>query len=1101
VTAGLITILFTDLVGSTELASQLGDAAADELRREHFASLREAVAATSGTEVKTIGDALMVSYAGAADALAGAVAMQRAVDRHNRRIEGRRLQMRVGISVGDATFEDGDWFGTPVVEASRLCAAATADQILVSDLVRALAGSRTEYDVLALGSRELKGLPAPLEVCEVEWRAPVDATAVPLPVFVDTAPAFPFAGRSEAYETALAAWKESVEGTRRAVLVSGEPGIGKTRLVSELVRHAHDMGAIVLWGRCDEELSVPFEPFAEALRHYVASVPGDRVRAELGSLGGELTRVLPDLAERVPGLAAPVSTDPETERHRLFEAVADFLSEMSHADPVILVLDDIHWADKPSLLMLRHLLRSAAPMRLLVFATYRDTDLDRTHPLSDVLADLRRQSGVDRLDLAGLDPSEVASFMEGAAGHDLDEAGTALGQAIFAETQGNPFFVGEVLRHFVESGALVQRDGRWTSDLTLEEAGIPEGIREVVGRRLSRLSDAANSALAVGAVVGATFDLSTIEAAGGPTGDALFDALDEATRASIVREVPGTVGRYTFAHALVRSALYEELTTNRRVRMHWRIGEALEARHERHLDAHLDELAHQFVEGALAGDPRKAVEYCRRAGEKADAELAFEAAAHHYERALGTLELVADDDPLLRCDLQLARATALNDAGDERRWDAGFAAAASARTIGDADRLARAALILSGNAPVDTTVPVELVALLEDALAAIGDEPSALRARLMIGLAMQLQWGPEVERRMRLARDALALARETRDPDALATVLARGWVLVDGSTPYADELRALHDEAEAVARELGNPAALAEALHYGAFGAAMRGDRALFDEKLDESTRLYDSLRRPLYDWITRLQAIARAEHHGELDKAEQIVNEAAEHGRRADVSAGMILTTLGGDLYQIRRAQGRLDEMVDLLAGLVESTPDIPLMRLILAGAYIETDRVDDARPHYMWLADNDCANVPRDIEYSVTLCGLGRLAYDMRPPAPVVEYMYEQLAPFAGAFNWSGQLVTDANDFGLAMMASMLGRFEAADRHFAAAIALCERAGARANLARCHFTWARVLADRGDAPDAREHAEIAVALGDELGMTGQFGIVARGRALLESL
>ena len=209
-------------------------------------------------------------------------------------------------------------------------------------------------------------------------------------------------------------------------------------------------------------------------------------------------------------------------------------------------------------------------------------------------------------------------------------------------------------------------------------------------------------------MIGAIFDLATIEAAGGPAGDELFDALDEAAVASIVREVPGTVGCYTFAHALVRSALYEELTTNRRVRMHWRIGEALEARYERNIDAHLDELAYQFVEGALAGDPAKAVDYCRRAGEHAESELAFEAAAHHFERALGTLELVEDDDPVLRCDLQLALAAAFNNGGDERRQDAMYAAAASARAMSDAERLARAALILS-SAPSGTSVDTGLV--------------------------------------------------------------------------------------------------------------------------------------------------------------------------------------------------------------------------------------------------------------------------------------------------------------------------------------------------------------------------------------------------------
>lgn len=308
---GIVSILFTDLVGSTDFASEAGDAAADELRRVHFADLREAIAATGGTEVKTIGDAVMVSYSGAADAVAGAVAMQRAVERRNRSLDGRRLDMRVGVSAGDASCEDGDWFGTPVVEASRLCAEAVGGQILVSELVRALAGTRAEFELKPVGTRELKGLVAPIGVCEVSWKVARPTTALPLPAFVDIAPAFPFAGRRDAFETLLGAWKETWEGERRAVLVSGEPGIGKTRLVTEIVRHAHDEGTTVLWGRCDEELGAPFEPFTEALRHYVHHAPQERLRAELGPLGGELTRVLPELSARVPGLAAPVASDAE----------------------------------------------------------------------------------------------------------------------------------------------------------------------------------------------------------------------------------------------------------------------------------------------------------------------------------------------------------------------------------------------------------------------------------------------------------------------------------------------------------------------------------------------------------------------------------------------------------------------------------------------------------------------------------------------------------------------------------------------------------------------------------------------------------------------
>ena len=1063
--------------------------------------MREAIAATGGTEVKTIGDAVMVSYKGATDALAGGVAMQRAVERRNRGLEQRRLEMRVGVSAGDATFEDGDWFGTPVVEASRLCSAATGGQILVSDLVRALAGSRCEFTVDPIGTRELKGLPAPIAVCDVDWRVPHDSTLLPLPTFVDIAPGFPFAGRSEAFESLLLAWKETLEGARRAVLVSGEPGIGKTRLVSELVRHAHEAGTSILWGRCDEELGAPFEPFAEALRHYASCVPVERLRAEIGPLGGELTRMIPDLAARVPGLAAPVSSDPETERHRRFEAVSDFLAEMSHTDPVILVLDDVHWADKPSLLLLRHVLRSGSPMRLFVLATYRDTDLDRTHPLSEVLADLRREPGVIRLDLAGLDASEVTAMMETVAGHDLDEPGIGLALAVQHETQGNPFFVGEVLRHLAESGAIVQRDGRWTSDRTLEEVGLPEGIREVVGRRLSRLSDATNRALAVAAVIGAEFDLGTIEAAGGPAGDELFDALDEAVQHAIVREVPGAVGRYTFAHALVRSALYEELTTNRRVRMHWQVGLALEARSAQRGDARLDELAYHFAEGALAGDPLKAVDYGRRAGELADADLAFESAALHYDRALGALELVDAPEPHARCDLQVALATALCNAGDERYREAAYTAAGSARAIGDGERLGSAAMTLcAGNASTDVKVDRELVALLEEALAALTDEPTGLRARLLSSLAVELQWGPEIERRMQLALEALTVARETRDPEALSVVLARSWVLIDGSKPYAAELELLMDEAASVARDAANPVAVADALVNKAFLTGCRGDGLAFAAHLEEAARICDSLRRPVLNWQTRNHAAALAAFLGDLDAAEQLATEGVELGLRASRGEA-VLAVFGALLYQIRVGQGRGGELIPIIEQRIVAAPDNPTWRTALAGALTESDRLDEARVHYLWLAEDSCARVPRDIEYSVTMSGLGLWSYLIRPPEPIMRDVYDRLTPFAGRFSWSGPAIMHPSDHGLAMTAAALQRPDDTDRHFADAIALCERAGARAYLAHAHYDWSHVLADRGDAAGTREHAEIAVELGTELGMTGPHGIVPRAQGLLDTL
>ena len=1099
VDAGLIIVLFTDLVGSSDHASDLGDAAADELRRAHFAHLREALAATGGTEIKSIGDALMVTYNGAAGAISGAVAMQRAVARHNRQLEGRKLSMRVGVSAGDATFEDGDWFGTPVVEAARLCADADGGQILISELVRMLSGSRGEFEVRPLGERELKGLPVPLSVCEVVWDVARDETSVPLPAFVDMGVTFSFAGRSAERETLIAAWKEAAEGSRRIVLVSGEPGIGKTRLVSEVVRFAHDQGATVLWGRCDEELGVPYGPFAEALRQYVAAVPTERLAAELGPLGGELTRVLPELDARVPGLAPPVQTEAETERHRLFEAVSDLVVEISQAAPLVLVLDDVHWADKPSLLMLRHVARAAAPMRVLVLATYRDTDLDRTHPLSDVLADLRRQPDVARLALRGLDADGIAEFMASTAGHDLDERGHELARALHEETEGNPFFAGEVLRHLAETGAITQQDGRWVSDRTLEDVGIPEGIREVVGRRLSRLSETANQALGIGAVIGPEFDLATIEAAGGPGGDELFEALDDAARANIVREVPGTVGRYAFAHALVRSSLYEELTTNRRVRMHWRVGEALEARHTKDLDAHLGELGYHFAEGALAGDPLKAVEFARRAAEHANEELAFEEAVRHYERALGVCELVDDIDPVVQCDLQIGFANALDAAGDERRRAAVFAAADAARAIPDPDRLARSALILTrSGANSSAVLDPELVALLDEALEAIGTDVSALRARVMSALAAELAWGPEEERRRRLASESLSLARETRDPEALGMALSRGWSLIDGSAPFLEELGAMYREAEEVATAIDNPRLLASLLGGKGMVAACFGDLAALEAALEAQARIASGLRLPGMEWTARNGAAALAAFVGENDLAERLVFEGAELGRAADADETTVMGFIGAVLYQVRMAQGRSGELVEALSSMVGSAPDVPVWRVALAGALVESGQVDAAREHYEFLTVDDFAKVPRDIEFPVTMCGLARMTLQIQPPEPVVRAIVKRLAPFSGTFNWSGPTVTDPNDLGLAMASAVLGEVEESERYFDATVDLCERAGARAYLARAHLDRARARIERGDVAGARAPAETALGLGTDLDLSGPHGVIVRAQAIL---
>ncbi len=396
------------------------------------------------------------------------------------------------------------------------------------------------------------------------------------------------------------------EGERRRSArwcsLAGEPGIGKTRLATEAARAAHAEGGTVLFGGCDEDVGLPYRPFVEALRHYVAHAPDAVLAAHVRAHHGELVRLVPELAQRVSDLPAPQVAEAETERFLLFEAVTGLLAAASQESPIVLVLDDLHWAGAPELLLLKHLVRSAEPMRLLVIGTYRDTDLSRTHPLTAVLADLRRESGVERVALHGLDDAAVETLVAAVARHDLDDALVALAHAIRRETEGNPFFIGEVIRHLSESGALFQEGGRWTYRGAITALGIPEGVREVIGRRLGRLSEATTRILGLAAVIGRQFDLALLAKIAETSEDAVLDALDEATAAALVAEVRGGDEQFAFRHALIRTTLYEELSAPRRARLHQRVGEALEELVRTTPGARIEELAYHWLAATRAAD-------------------------------------------------------------------------------------------------------------------------------------------------------------------------------------------------------------------------------------------------------------------------------------------------------------------------------------------------------------------------------------------------------------------------------------------------------------------------------------------------------------------
>ncbi|MGH8973952.1 MAG: ATP-binding protein, partial [Acidimicrobiia bacterium] len=896
---GVVCVLFTDLVGSTELMSRLGDVAFDALRGEHFARMREAAASGGGVEVKNTGDGILATFSSAVEALSAAVVMQQATLNQGKRA-GVDLSLRVGLSLGEATFEDGDVFGTPVVEAARLVAAARPGQILATAMVKMVAGSRCPVPTRDLGALELKGLPDPVAVYEAVWE-PAAATTVPLPLLM-TGTGRVFVGRSGEVERLSQLWKEAAEGERRVALLGGEPGVGKTRLAAEVAGAAHEAGAVVLAGRCDEDLGVPYQPFVEALRHYVRGIrPAD---LRLGRHGGDLARLLPELAEVVPGLPEPLRSDPETERYRLFEAVTAWLVDVSAETPVLLVLDDLQWATKPTLMLARHVTRSSEPLRLLIVGTYRDTELSRTHPLAELLADLRRQAGVERIALAGLDQAGVGAYLEAAAGHDLSDTDRQLVQAVWSETEGNPFFVGEVLRHLIESGALAKEDGRWVT--TTEDYGIPEGVREVVGRRLNRLSPEANQVLTLAAVVGPVFDTAVLLAVAGLDEDTVCAALEEAVAARLVVDLVGPVPRSRFAHALVRATLYDEVPAVRRVGLHRRVAEAIETVHGGRLDDHLPALAHHWARAAApAAETERAVDYAVRAGDRAQAQLAHDEAVSYYRQALDLLDQGGGADDARRLELLISLGVAQRRAADPAHRGTLLDAGRLAQERGDAQALARAALANSRGflSSVVGTVDAERVTALEMALAELSSEDSTLRARLLAHLGVEQVYAGDRNTRVALSDQALAMARRLGDASTLADVLlSRFYTILAPST--LGERRSNTAELLLLAEELGDQAMACQANWQRMRTALESGDFSEGHRCLQAQERLAAELGEPSLRLLAALSRTGPALAAGRISEAEQFAFDVFALAEAVDApSASLFLVS---QLTHIRFEQGR---------------------------------------------------------------------------------------------------------------------------------------------------------------------------------------------------
>jgi class 3 adenylate cyclase/tetratricopeptide (TPR) repeat protein len=1076
------TFVFTDLVDSTATAARLGPAAAEELRQKHFGLLRGAVSASGGSEVKNLGDGLMVMYSSPSRALAGAVGMQQAIEHYNRSAS-EPLWVRIGVASGEVTEEDGDYFGDPVVVAARLSAAAEGGQILAAELVRQIIGAHASQTFVELGPLDLKGLSAPVATVQVLWEAPSGEGSMPLPgrlVGAASDALFGFFGRGDELD-ALHEVRKRAHSTKRcqAVFVAGEAGIGKTALVAQAARAAHTQGVIALFGHADEDAGIAYQPWMEMVSALVRDGDPTLVAVLPSAQRAALTRLAPSLS--VDGGRV---SDPDTERMLLWEGVTELLAAASQNAPVLVVLDDLHWADTASLRLLRHVIGSTTPMDVTIACTYRETDLGRGDPLNTLLTDLYRQANVTRFDVKGLEDNELVELMAAAAGHELDDRGVGLAHAVRRETDGNPFFTGELLRHLGESGGIrLGDDGRWTVARDLEELGLPRSVRDVVGRRVERLGDETQRVLRLAAVIGRDFDVDLLATLAEVDEDTLLDLLDAAVAAAVVVE-SGSGYQYRFAHALIQHSLYDELTAPRRQRAHQRIAKALETDAADDDPTLVAELARHWIAATRPTDVDKAVHYARRAGDLARGALAPDDAVRWYQQALDLIERHNPPDRHQRAELLALLGTTQRQAGQSEYHEVLVEAATLAEELDDTDILVQAALGFAtrwSQFGEEGAKPV-----IQAALDRIGDEPTANRARLLAALADAYDASLEWRTRRDLSLQAIDNARRAGDDGAFVDVLHSA-LRSTAATP--DRREVMIDEAEAAVRiadRVGDPVLQARIRELLLWARYARADLEGADAVLAEIDALTKMIGLPYHRWSYTLSVMGRLLLAGHVDDAEATNNDALELGTAAGEPER--LGAFGGFLFAIRQYQGRIDEIAEVFLDAARDSPSIAALRSAVIQMLCEIGRLDEARERLAAEASSGF-DFPYDGTWLSAMANLLDAAAIIQDHA-VARTLVERVAPYANhVIALGGSMVNGATARPLARAATILGDYDQAEAWFAIAHDIHGRLQAPFWTALGQLDHADLCLARradGDLERARDLATTAAATAAEYGCAG---------------
>jgi DNA-binding SARP family transcriptional activator len=843
--------------------------------------------------------------------------------------------------------------------------------------------------------------------------------------------------------------------SRTLALLCGEPGIGKSRLAAEYARRAHAHGVNVLWGSCHEDGFVPYEPFADVVRQYLGRFD-DRQRAELlARTGAHVLELVPALSRGTP-LPAGEQLDAAAARYRLFDAVAALLAEAARRRPVMLVLEDLHWADPATLMLLLHLHRVEERVPMAILATYRDAEVEPAGRFARALAELRRIGHPATIRLGGLSERHTRELVSALHGQAVT---MEVSRGIYAQSEGNPFFVSEIVRCRAD----------------IREAGpsdVSDGVKDLITRRIANLSQDAVVLLHTAAVIGREFDHAILERVCRYEEEQMLELIEEAIGARVIEEVPGHFVRYSFCHALIREALYGELTRTRRARVHREIAYALSDDPSQMGPGGAAELAHH-LHAAIADRAGAlwAMQASVAAGDQAMSQYAYEDACAHYDRALGVVGQAGARDRE-RCHILLARGAALKRCGDGPAARAAFEQAAEiARTIGDGRRLASAALGFGGREHVPMSSGRSdpgLIRLIEEALLQLPQDARGLRARLLGRLSIELLWSPAGDRRTSLSGEAVELARESGDEAVIGYALAARRLATWSPANLADRL-ALSSETVAIAERIDDHELTLQGRQWLAADLLEAGDVEHAVEQMRLHARLAGRLRQPYHQWVAAGMRVARAQLAGRFKRAESLAELAYAEGARAHEDDAF--EALSAQLFWIKRDQGRSGELGDLVSqSLARFEATASFWQAVAALHAAESGETKDAIASLERVADADgLAAIAVDPNWLSTVACLAEAACRAGQLASAAE-LYVALAPSAASnvvVNQGGISLGSASRY-LGMLACVLGWWDRVEQHFEHALEFDTALAAPALLARTQHEYAEALRRRGRARDA---------------------------------